>query len=175
MTADKMEPRVGAIPSSREGDKFPLPILLAEDEDDDAFLLVKALKSAGLMNPPTIVHDGEEAIDYLAGRGIYADRARYPFPFLLLLDLKMPRKNGFEVLEWWRSQPRAQHLNTIVLTSSSLRQDIERAYELGAVSYLLKPAEISDLTELVARTLQYWRLVRQPFDSNKCGNGGQSK
>ena len=124
--------------------------------------MLQALKKARLPQPPVVVRDGVEAIDYLAGNGVYADRNKYPFPFLLLLDLKMPRKDGFEVLEWWKSQPRKQHLTTIVLTSSVQRADIERAYELDAVSYLCKPTELADLTEMVERLLQYWTLVQRP-------------
>ena len=143
-------------------DKNPLPVLLAEDSEDDLWLMLQALKKARLPQPPIVVRDGVEAIDYLAGNGVYADRNKYPFPFLFLLDLKMPRKDGFEVLEWWKSQPRTQHLTTIVLTSSVQRADIERAYELDAVSYLCKPTELADLTEMVERLLQYWTLVQRP-------------
>ena len=143
-------------------DKNPLPVLLAEDSEDDLWLMLQALKKARLPQPPIEVRDGVEAIDYLAGNGVYADRNKYPFPFLFLLDLKMPRKDGFEVLEWWKSQPRTQHLTTIVLTSSVQRADIERAYELDAVSYLCKPTELADLTEMVERLLQYWTLVQRP-------------
>jgi CheY-like chemotaxis protein len=107
-----------------------------------------------------VVRNGAEAIDYLAGNGIYADRSKYPFPFVLLLDLKMPLKDGFEVLEWWNSQPHRQHLTIIVLTSSAHRADIERAYRLGATSYLCKPAELGDLTEMVERILQFWTIVQ---------------
>jgi CheY-like chemotaxis protein len=143
-------------------DQNPLPVLLAEDDEDDLWLMLKALNKARLPHSPVVVRDGVEAIDYLAGHGVYADRERYPFPFLFLLDLSMPRKNGFEVLEWWRSEPRQQHLTTIVLTSSARREDIERAYRLDAVSYLCKPAELSDLTEMVERVLQFWSLVQRP-------------
>jgi CheY-like chemotaxis protein len=143
-------------------DKNPLPVLLAEDDEDDLWLMLKALKKARLLHSPMVVRDGVEAIDYLAGNGIYADRAKYPFPFLFLLDLNMPRMNGFEVLEWWRSEPRPQHLTTIVLTSSARREDIERAYRLDAVSYLCKPTELSDLTEMVERVVQFWSLVQRP-------------
>jgi CheY-like chemotaxis protein len=139
-----------------------LPVLLAEDNEDDLWLMLEALKNARLPHAPMVVRDGVEAIEYLGGLGQYADRTQFPFPFLLLLDLNMPRKNGFEVLEWWKSEPRQQHLTTIVLTSSVHRADIERAYRLDAVSYLCKPTELSDLTEMVDRLLQFWSLVQRP-------------
>jgi CheY-like chemotaxis protein len=141
----------------------PITILLAEDNEDDLWLMQQALKRAHLPRPPMVVRNGAEAIEYLAGQGAYADRSQYPFPFVLLLDLKMPVKDGFEVMEWWRSQPRQQHLTIIVLTSSAYRTDIERAYALGATSYLCKPTELQDLSEMVGRILQYWAIV-QPLN-----------
>jgi CheY-like chemotaxis protein len=143
-------------------DKNLLTVLLAEDSEDDLWLMLEALKNARLPQAPMVVRDGVEAIEYLAGHGKYADRAKYPFPFLFFLDLNMPRKNGFEVLEWWRREPREHHLTTIVLTSSVNRADIERAYRLDAVSYLCKPTELSDLNEMVDRLLQFWSLVQRP-------------
>lgn len=137
-----------------------ITILLAEDNEDDLWLMQQALRKACLPRPAMVVRDGEQAIDYLAGNGIYANRSEYPFPFVLLLDLKMPRRDGFEVLEWWRSEPRSQHLTIIVLTSSASRVDIERAYALGATSYLCKPSELADLSEMVGRILQYWAIVQ---------------
>jgi len=144
-------------------DQRPITILLAEDNEDDLWLMQQALKKAHLPKPPMVVRDGAETIDYLAGRGKYADRNQYPFPFVLLLDLKMPVKDGFEVMEWWRSQTRRRHLTIIVLTSPPYRADIERAYALGATSYLCKPTELHDLSEMVERILQYWAIV-QPVE-----------
>jgi CheY-like chemotaxis protein len=143
-------------------DVKPITILLAEDDEDDLWLMQEALARALLSNAPMVVRNGAEAINYLAGNGVYADRAKYPFPFVLLLDLKMPVKDGFEVMEWWKSENRRQHLTIIVLTSSVQRADIERAYRLGATSYLCKPAELEDLTEMVGRILQYWTFVQLP-------------
>ena len=100
-----------------------------------------------------VVRDGAEAIDYLAGKVVYADRSLYPFPDLMLLDLSMPRRNGFEVLEWWKSARRPEHLTTIVLTGSPSREDVERAYKLGAASYLRKPAHLAEVIELARRVL----------------------
>jgi CheY-like chemotaxis protein len=138
------------------------PVLLAEDNQDDVWLWVRALKGAGLEDFLFIVPDGAEAIAYLAGDGVYADRSRYPFPSLLLLDLSMPRRNGFDVLEWWGSAPRPQALSIIVLTGAGLRDDIERAYKLGAAYHVAKPAELEEVTVLARRALEFWRRRRGP-------------
>ena len=116
-------------------------ILLAEDDPNDVFFMKRAFEKAQLPNPLVVVSDGEETIRYLKGEGVYADRARYPLPGLLLLDLRMPRRGGFEVLDWLRRQPGLKRLMTVVLTSSAESPDINHAYDLGANSYLLKPPE----------------------------------
>src|SRR5438132_514477 len=107
-------------------------ILLAEDNPNDVFFMKRGFEKARLLNPLQVVHDGEQAVEYLQGTGPYADRTIHPFPFLLLLDLRMPRKNGFEVLEWLRQQPGLRRLLTVVLTASKEGPDINRAYDLGA-------------------------------------------
>src|SRR5207237_10670820 len=93
-------------------------ILLVEDRGDDVLLIQRAFKRASLNNPVQVVRDGEQAISYLAGEGIFRNRAEYPLPWLILLDLKMPRVDGFEVLKWIRSQPELRRLIVVVLTSS---------------------------------------------------------
>src|SRR5262245_1735495 len=113
-------------------------ILLAEDDDNHVALIRRAFQKAGLINPIQVVHDGEEAIAYLKGEGAFANRAEYPLPTLLLLDLKMPRKNGFEVLRWIRQQPTLAALRIVVLTSSQDIRDVNQAYQLGANSFLVK-------------------------------------
>src|ERR1041385_3660353 len=114
-------------------------ILLAEDNPDDVLLTQLALQKARLVNPLHVARDGEEAIAYLAGTGIYADREQYPLPILLLLDLNMPKVTGFEVLEWLREHSFEHHLSVAILTDSDSGPDMRRAYELGADSYLIKP------------------------------------
>src|SRR5690242_9739823 len=99
-------------------------ILLAEDSETDVLLTRRAFAKANLLNPLHVVSDGEEAIAYLAGEGRYANRAEYPLPELLLLDLKMPKKNGLEVLQWVRDQPGLRGLRIVVLTTSDLAQDV---------------------------------------------------
>ena len=122
-------------------------ILLAEDDQNDVFFMQRAFSQARLLNPLKVVRDGEETIHYLQGEGVYADRVQYPFPVLLLLDLRMPRRNGFEVLEWLRQQPGLKRLTVVVLTSSKEGPDINRSYDLGANSYLIKPPDADTLRE----------------------------
>src|SRR5215468_1259772 len=102
-------------------------ILLAEDREDDIFLIRKAMRAAKIINPLQIVRDGEEAIAYLKGEGKYANRAEYPLPELVLLDLKMPRVDGFEVIRWIREQAGLMALRIVVLTSSEQLPDVNTA------------------------------------------------
>src|SRR5689334_4531702 len=120
-------------------------ILLAEDDPNDVLLIQRAFQKAGLRNALKVVRDGEQAIEYLSGKGNYSQRDRYPLPFLVLLDLKMPGTDGFEVLEWVRSEPTLKRLLIVVLTSSNLQADVDRAYETGANSYLVKPVEFDQM------------------------------
>ena len=136
-------------------------ILLAEDDPNDVLLLERAFQKAGLRNSLKIVPDGEQAIDYLSGRGIYADREQYPLPFLILLDLKMPGTDGFEVLQWLRADPELKRLLVVVLTSSNLQSDVDRAYELGANSYLVKPVGFDEMVHLVQRFEIYWSEINR--------------
>src|SRR6266581_2683253 len=116
-------------------------ILLAEDDDNHVVLLRHAFKEANFLNPLHVVRDGEETIAYLKGEGQYANRAEYPLPALLLLDLKMPRQNGFDVLTWIRREPHLAGLTVVVLTNSDGLRDVTRAYQLGANSFLVKPLD----------------------------------
>lgn len=131
-------------------------ILLAEDDPNDVLLIQRAFQKAGLQGSLRIVRDGEEAIRYLNGGGDYADRQRFPLPFLLLLDLKMPGADGFDVLQWVRTERAFKRLLVIVLTSSNLQSDVDRAYELGANSYLVKPVEFQEMVNMIQRFEVYW-------------------
>ena len=123
-------------------------ILLAEDLEDDVIIVRKALVQAFVDNPLRVVRDGEEAISYLGGVGKFGDRSEFPLPGLLLLDIKMPRVDGFEVLQWVRSQPQFRKLPVIILTSSEELHDMKRAYQLGANSFLLKPLNFKDARQI---------------------------
>ena len=141
-------------------------ILLAEDSEDAVILLKLACKKSRLRNPMHVVADGEEAIQYLSGEGEFKHRNRFPLPSLLLLDLKMPKVDGFEVLSWLRARPGINRLPVVVLTSSSDPGDIARAYELGASSYLVKPIGFDDLVELLNRLEGWWMGVNQAPELN---------
>jgi len=142
--------------SAREG-----VILLAEDDPNDVLLIQRAFQRSLVANPLQVVRDGEEALAYLSGQGLFADRERHPLPVLMLMDLKMPRKSGLEVLEWVRQQPGLKRLPIIVLTSSNQSPDINRAYELGANSYLVKPAGFDSLLDLVKNLDMYWLILNE--------------
>ena len=126
------------------------PVLYAEDEENDAFLMRRAFAKARVPMPLQIVVDGAAAIRYLSGTGEFADRAKYPLPCLLLLDLNLPRQSGIEVLEWVRTQRSLRTIPIVILTSSSQDRDIRSAYALGANGYLVKPPSSEKLIELVA-------------------------
>ena len=137
-------------------------ILLAEDDPNDVLLIQRALQRSNIVNPLQVVRDGADAVAYLNGDLQYADRERYPLPVLLLMDLKMPRKSGLEVLEWLRQQTGGlRRLPVVVLTSSNQSLDINRAYDLGANSYLVKPAGFDSLLELVKNLDMYWLILNE--------------
>ena len=159
----------------------PLPehavVLLVEDREDDILLIRRAFDKAGLSNPLQVVGDGEEAIDYLGGIGKYSSRGEYPLPDLILLDLKMPKLDGFQVLEWIRAQPGIRGIAVVVLTSSDQLRDVNRAYQLGANSFLVKPNDFGNSVELARLLREYWmatvkfpetfRSLPKPKDSKK--------
>ena len=138
----------------------PMPesvILLVEDREDDIVLIQTALKRASVNCPIHVVRDGEEAIAYLKGEGAFADRSKYPLPDLMLLDLKMPRKDGLEVLQWIRQQSGDfRTLRVIVLTASNQIRDVNTAYALGANSFLVKPLDFQNFIELGRTLTDYW-------------------
>ena len=130
-------------------------ILLVDDSENDRFLVRAVFK----MNHCDILlqeaRNGEEAIAYLQGDGPFGDRNNYPLPVVMLLDLNMPKKNGFEVLAWVRVQPLLKRLAVIILTASARDEDVERAYDLGATSYLVKPSKLETLSA-IERCLCDW-------------------
>ena len=134
----------------------PGHILVAEDDLTDAYFFERAFKRAGLPVTLHFVRDGQEVIDYLQGEGQFADRTAHPLPHLMLLDLKMPRLDGFEVLEWVRKQPGFNSLQVVIFSSSGELKIINRAYGLGANWYLVKPHSMEELTELVGRFKKFW-------------------
>ncbi len=137
-------------------------ILLAEDSEDDVFFLQRAFEAAQIRNPLQVVSDGQEAIDYLAGAGKFADRMKYPLPYLVLLDLHMPRRGGKEVLQWIRQHPKLHCLPVIIFSSSREPDDVERCYGLGANSFVVKPASVEQRTEFARHLKGYWMIYNEP-------------
>ena len=138
-----------------------IPILLVEDNYNDVLLIQRAFRKAKIEPPMSIVSDGDEAIAYLARQDKYADTERYPIPLLILLDLKLPRRSGLEVLAWIRQQPELKRLIVVVLTSSQENSDLDRAYDLGTNSYLVKPVDFQDFIRLIELIDAYWFKVNQ--------------
>lgn len=135
--------------------------LVAEDNENDAFLMKHVLTGINLLPKARFVSDGKEAIDYLEGRGKFADRAQHPLPKILVLDLKMPVMDGFDVLDWLRNKSYLRRLPVVVFTTSNRKEDINRAYDLGANSYLVKPMDVGDLESLVAKLKSFWLEANQ--------------
>ncbi len=137
-------------------------VLVVEDNADDVLFIRRALKKTGIDVPVTVVGDGDTALDYLLGRGGYADRDEHPLPTLVLLDLKLPRRGGLEVLEALRPEAVRSQLIVVVLSGSNDSNDIRRAYAAGANSYLVKPILPASLNELVHRLSLYWLVSNEP-------------
>src|SRR5258706_11493205 len=134
----------------------PCCILVAEDEDVDIFLLRRAFRRAGLLHNLVDVGDGEETIQYLTGCPPFEDRVKYPFPQLLLLDLKMPKLNGFDVLAWLAGRPDMHDLPAVVLTSSPFESDVRMAEKLGAQDFLTKPNDLDQMITIVKSISERW-------------------
>ena len=135
-------------------------VLLVDDSKNAAMLMCTVFQRAGFVQPMRLAVDGDDAIAYLRGDGRYSDRKLFPLPTTVLLDLNMPRKDGFEVLDWIRHQPALRRLRVYILSASSRAQDIERAYDLGANSYLVKPGNLDGLLTM-AKCLVAWLRLSQ--------------
>lgn len=134
-------------------------ILVVEDNPDDVLLLQRAFVKASILNPVHVLSDGESAVAYLEGTGEYADRLAYPLPSVILLDLKMPRLSGLEVLARIRDIPEVRKIPTVMLTSSREESDVSRAYDLGANSYIVKSERVLEMVQAVR---QYWLHINEP-------------
>lgn len=133
-------------------------LLVAEDNQLDAVLLERVIERSGALFQMVHVEHGEAAIDYLLGKDAFADRSRHPLPDLLLLDLKMPRKDGFGVLKWRREHPVFLRLPVIVFSSSNLPVDVAQAYALGANSYIVKAASAERLERMIKALHEWWTV-----------------
>jgi CheY-like chemotaxis protein len=131
-------------------------ILIVDDWEDDILLIQRAFLKGNIQNPIHAVRSGEEAVAYLKGEGKYSHRDEYPLPGLILLDLKMPGMDGFEVLKWIRREPGLKATRVIVLTASNLMRDVNEAYRLGANSFLVKPTDFDQFTATCKLIKDYW-------------------
>ncbi|SRR5258708_29229696 len=138
----------------------PLRILVAEDELDDVLFLQRAFVKARVSPPIHFARDGREVMDYLLGKPPFDNPVEFPLPNLLLLDLKLPRISGFEVLEWLRGYPGLKRLLVVVFSASRGEEDVRRAYTLGANAYIVKPHEPEELVKTVERLQRYWLNIQ---------------
>lgn len=137
-------------------------ILLVEDNPDDEALTIRALQKNKIKNNVIVAHDGAEALDYLFGTGTHAGRDVTAVPEIILLDLKLPKVDGFEVLSRLRADERLRLIPVIILTSSKEQQDLVKGYKLGANSYVRKPVDFSEFTEAVRQLGLYWLILNEP-------------
>jgi two-component system, response regulator len=135
-------------------------ILLVEDDEDDRILVLRALKKAGVNNPIKIAGDGAEALALFAGE--FGPASGHPLPTVVLLDLKLPKVDGLEVLRRLRANPHTKFVPVVMLTSSDEQEDVLRSYELGANSYVRKPVDFAQFAETVAQLGLYWVVVNHP-------------
>lgn len=138
-----------------------LPILAGEDSEADVFMLRQAFAKARLLNPLHVVSDGEQVMNYLKGLGPYADRKNYPFPGLLLLDMRMPKMDGMQTLAAIRKDPELKRLIVICLSGSANERDVNQAFDLRANSYLVKPDNTDSMTDILLRLKNYWLMLNQ--------------
>jgi len=144
-------------------------ILVAEDDLTDIEFMKRSIpRRNGFPVDLHIARDGADAIGYLLGEGEFADRKQHPFPDLLVLDLKMPRMDGLDVLRWLHEQKECSRLPKIMLSGSSLDEDVEEAYELGVNTFFLKPNSLKELQELMRRVVKYWAVSRRPHLKHFC-------
>lgn len=136
-------------------------ILLVEDNEADAFLLQRSLRRAGIKCDFTVVTHGQESIDYLAGHKQYSDRKKFPFPDLLILDLRMPMKDGFQVLEWIQEQPALADLRVVTMSGSNMQETVDRVKKLGAVAYIMKRTDFNSIGSLFHSMASYHEQIRK--------------
>ncbi len=144
-------------------------ILVVEDDDSDYFLLERAFRKNKIENPIIRVKDGLEGLHYLQGSGDYTDREKFPFPDVIILDLKTPRMSGLELLAWIREHPECRVIPTVIMSSSQQESDVSKAYELGANTYFVKPTTFEDLIQLTKTIQDYWFKGQRPGLNRKAG------
>lgn len=145
-----------------------LVILVAEDGEDDALLLNRAFRKVGIGMPVHICEDGEQTLSYLRGEGEFADRIRFPFPRIIITDLKMPKYSGFDVLRWLQEHPECNLIPKIVLSASVEPRDVRLAYQLGANCYFHKPTSFEELVKMVEVAQRFWLKATLPELPDNC-------
>ena len=161
--------------------KYFATILVVEDDKNDHFLIERALRAAGVVGPIHVMCDGAEAIAYFMGEGKFANRQTYAYPTFVMTDLKMPKVDGFAVLEFLKGNPEWAIIPTVVFTASADRDDIKKAYMLGASSYHVKPHDPAALRDLIAKLNAYWLTCEVPevdstgkqLETNSAGKLGE--
>jgi two-component system response regulator len=149
-------------------DQQPIEILLVEDNPDDVELTLRAFKKNNIANRIVVVNDGEQALNFLYGRGEYSNRYKSQLPKVVLLDLKLPKKDGLEVLKCMKNDERLRLIPVVVLTSSREEQDIAKSYHLGVNSYIVKPVDFDQFVKTVQQLGLYWLLINEiPNDIKK--------
>ena len=148
-------------------------ILLAEDQANEALLLRRAFVKAAVPHRLEVVCDGDEAIAYLEGQDSFSNREKHPLPDLLLLDLKMPRKDGFEVLQWLKERSDFHDLPVVILTTSDEGPEVRLAYQSGATSYLVKPVAMKEFVELAKKIQEFW--LPKPKELSERESGVESR
>lgn len=138
-----------------------ISVLIAEDDENDVFMYDRALKQLGI-DRYRFVPDGEKAIDYLCGKGEYSDREKFPFPHWLMLDLKMPRVDGFGVLEWIKNNPKCKVVPTVIFSSSKMPSDVARAYDYGVNAFFVKPMRMEEMIKTLALIENFWQVAERP-------------
>jgi CheY-like chemotaxis protein len=145
-----------------------VPILIADDDEEDRMLVQDAMEESRLVNPLHFVVDGQEVIDYLLNRGKFSNAEQYPTPGLILLDLNMPKKDGREVLQEIKNTPKLRSIPIVILTTSKAEEDILRTYDLGVNSYITKPVTFDGLVEIVKNLGKYWfEIVSIPYSDHR--------
>jgi CheY-like chemotaxis protein len=148
-------------------ERRPVTILLVEDDDGHARLLERNLRRGGVVNHLARVADGREAVDYVSRKGRYQDAARYPFPGVVLLDVRMPRLDGFEVLAYLKRDPELMKIPVIMLTSTDNQNEIDRAYEMGANGYVVKPVSVESFVDRVVKLGMFIEIMELADNHNR--------
>lgn len=146
---------------------YPIDILFADDDDADVKITLRAFEKAKIRNNIFVVHDGQEAVDFVSHQGKYTDKEKYPRPDLVLLDINMPKLNGFQVLEKLKAGEDTKMIPVIMLTSSRSEQDIAKSYKNGAASYIEKPVGYDDFVKVVEGFNFYWHIVNRLPDISR--------